>query len=80
MKAKIKVTLKRDILDPQGKAVAHAANDMKYGDIKNVRIGKYVEIEFSSTDRAQVEKETLEICNKLLANPVIEVYEYEIED
>jgi phosphoribosylformylglycinamidine synthase PurS subunit len=53
---------------------------MKYGDIKNVRIGKYVEIEFSSTDRAQVEKETLEICNKLLANPVIEVYEYEIED
>lgn len=80
MKAKIKVVLKRNILDPQGKAVLHAINDLKYSDVKDVRIGKYIEIEFNETDKKAVLEETEEICKKLLANPIMEYYNYEIEE
>ena len=80
MKAKVKVTLKKNILDPQGKAVLHAINEMKYGDVSDVRIGKFVEIEFKNGDRDSIKKEVDEICQKLLANPNMENYEFELED
>jgi phosphoribosylformylglycinamidine synthase PurS subunit len=80
LKAKIKVYLKPGILDPQGKAVLHAINDLKYSDVGNVRIGKYVEITFNDGQSAKIRKETEDICSKLLANPVMENYEIEFEE
>lgn len=80
MKAKIKVSLKKNILDPQGKAVLHAINDLRYSDVRDVRIGKYIEIEFNEADVHRVSKETEEICNKLLSNPIMEIFDYEIEE
>ena len=80
MKVKVKVVLKDGILDPQGKAVMHAINDLKFSGVKDVRIGKYIELTFSGLDRATVEKETQEICDKLLANTVMENFAYEIEE
>lgn len=80
MKAKIKIYLKSGILDPQGKAVFHAINDLKYSDVNDVRIGKYIEITFNAGRADQLRKEAEEICSKLLANPVMENYEIEFED
>ena len=80
MKASIKVVLKHNILDPQGKAVLHAINDLKYAQVKDVRIGKYIEIEFTGNDKSLIAKETEEICNKLLSNPIMENYHYELEE
>lgn len=80
MKVKVKIVLKEGILDPQGKAVLHAINDLKYQGVEEVRIGKYVELTFDGKDRAFIEKEAQEICHKLLSNPVMENFEYEIEE
>ena len=80
MKAKIKVFLKQGILDPQGKAVLHAIEHLNYKGVKDVRIGKYIEIIFDTTDNEDIDKKADEICNKLLANPVIENYEIAIEE
>ena len=80
MKVKVKVVLKDGILDPQGKAVMHALNDMKFKGIKDVRIGKYIELTFDNLDKNSIEKETDEICHKLLSNPVMENFEFEIEE
>ena len=74
-KAKIYVTLKREVLDPQGDAVRRALVGMELGDVRDVRVGKLIELELGEADadaaRAQIEA----MCEKLLANPVIEDYE-----
>ena len=80
MKVKVKVVLKEGILDPQGKAVLHAISDLKFSGVQDVRIGKYIELTFNGLDRSAVERETQEICDKLLANTVMENFEYEIEE
>lgn len=80
MKAKIKVYLKKEILDPQGKAVLNAINHLEYKGVQNVRIGKYIEILFEDGKTADIYKKADEISNKLLANPVIENYDIEIEE
>ncbi len=80
MKVKVKVLLKDGILDPQGKAVLNAINDLKFDGVNDVRIGKYIELSFNGKDKIFIEKETKQICQKLLANPVIENFEYEIEN
>lgn len=80
MKVKVKVVLKDGILDPQGKAVLHAINDLKFKGVNDVRIGKYIELIFDGLDKSEVENELNEICQKLLANPVMENFKYEIED
>jgi phosphoribosylformylglycinamidine synthase len=79
-KAKIKITLRRSILDPQGKAVEHAIQSLGYKDVKDTRIGKYIELLIDSEDRQKAEKAAEEICNKLLANPVMEDYEFELAE
>ena len=79
LKAKISVYLKPGILDPQGKAVGHAIKHLDYNNVESVRIGKYIEVEFNSNDEEQVKKDADEICNKLLANPVMENYNIEID-
>ena len=79
MKTKISVNLKPGILDPQGKAVLHAIDHLGYTGVDNVRIGKYIEIEFSEKDPEKVRRDVEMICQKLLANPVMENYHIEIE-
>ena len=73
MKVKVYVTLKHGVLDPQGQAVARTLGRMGYDEVQDVRIGKYIELEVASADRARVE----EMCKRLLANTVIEDYRIE---
>ncbi|MBX2804619.1 MAG: phosphoribosylformylglycinamidine synthase subunit PurS [Hyphomicrobiales bacterium] len=79
MKARVTVTLKTGVLDPQGKAIAHALGSLGIDGVDGVRQGKYIEVELAETDPERA-KATLErICKELLANPVIENYRYELE-
>lgn len=80
MKAKVYVTLKSSVLDPQGKTIMHSLHSLGYEAISDVRVSKYIEISYNGTDRDQFENDLDNICNKVLANPNIEVYEYEIMD
>lgn len=78
--AKIIVTLKDGVLDPQGKTVKFALEKTGYKNIKDVRIGKFIEIEINGNyKKEKLEKEIDEICDKLLANPNIEKYKFSIE-
>ena len=78
MKAKVYVTLKKSVLDPQGKAVEQALGSLGFKEAKNVRMGKYIEVDLDGVDRASAEKKIKAMCEKLLANTVIEEYKYEI--
>lgn len=78
MKAKVYVTLKKSVLDPQGKAVQHALSTMGFGQVADVRMGKYIELELADADRARAEEKVRQMCEKLLANTVIEEYRYEL--
>ena len=78
MKAKIHVTLKSGVLDPQGKAVGHALGSLGFAGVGDVRQGKYIEIELSETDAGTAKANVEEMCKKLLANTVIENYAVEI--
>lgn len=78
MKAKVYVTLKSGVLDPQGEAIKGGLHSLQFDNIKEVRQGKYFEVEIDSDDKAEVEKILEEICEKLLANTVIENYRFEI--
>ncbi len=79
MKVKIYVTLKEGILDPQGKAVQHSLHTLGYTAVKDVRIGKYIEVNMGDIPEESIESRIKEMCHKLLANPIIENYRYEIE-
>ena len=78
MKAKIYVTLKREVLDPQGDAVRRALGSLGFEGVRDVRIGKLVELDVDRSDRAGVEADVKHMCEKLLANPVIEDFRFEI--
>lgn len=78
MKANIYVTLKREVLDPQGDAVRRAVSSMGFSSVESVRVGKLIEVELDETDRAKAEEALRAMCEKLLANPVIEDYCFEI--
>jgi phosphoribosylformylglycinamidine synthase PurS subunit len=75
VKALIHVTLKQDVLDPQGKAIRNACVSLGYDAVENVRQGKLFEVELQADDEARVRKLLEELCEKLIANPVIEDYE-----
>jgi phosphoribosylformylglycinamidine synthase len=79
MKAKIIITPKKAVLDPQGKTVRNALAHIGYTGIGDVRMGKYLEIELDGTDREQARKQIDEACHKILSNPVIEDYRFELE-
>jgi len=79
VKAKVHITLKGGVLDPQGKAIAHALLSLGFAGIGGVRQGKYIEIELAERDRAKAEAEVDAMCRKLLANTVIENYAIELE-
>ncbi len=78
MKAKIIITPKKAVLDPQGKTVQNALAHMGYAGIGAVHVGKYLEIEVDG-DRAALSKQIDEACHKFLSNPVIEDYQFDIE-
>ena len=78
MKAKVTVMLKEGVLDPQGEAVKHALNSLKYNKVESVRQGKVLEIGLDETSKERANKSIQEMCEKLLANTVIESYEIEI--
>ena len=74
MKISVIVTLKKEVLDPQGNTVQQTLKNMGYNNISQVRQGKFFEIEIDSNDIEKTKKEVVEICNNLLANTVIEDY------
>ena len=74
MKIKIIVTLKNGVLDTQGKAIQQTLNGMGFNDVKDVRQGKYFDIDINETDEAKAKSKVDEMCKKLLANLVIEDY------
>ena len=74
MKFSVTVTLKKDVLDPQGKVVEKTLKNMGYSNIENVRQGKYFEIEINESNKENAKRIIEEICNKLLTNMVIEDY------
>ena len=80
MKAKVYISYKEGILDPQGKTVGGALDSMGIDGIKDLRIGKYIEIAFDNISKEQAEAVTDESCRKLLANPNTETYHFELEE
>ena len=74
IKARITVTLKNGVLDPQGKAIEHALGGLGFGGVGSVRQGKVFDVELQSSDRAAAEADLKAMCDKLLANTVIENY------
>lgn len=79
MKAKVHITLKSGVLDPQGKAIAHALAALGFDDVHDVRQGKYIEIELDETDRAKARERVEAMCRKLLANTVIENFDIDLD-
>ncbi|MBD8876517.1 phosphoribosylformylglycinamidine synthase subunit PurS [Roseibium polysiphoniae] len=79
MKARVIVTLKNGVLDPQGKAIEGALGGLGFGDIDSVRQGKVFDLDLRATDKAAAEAEIAQMCEKLLANTVIENYAIEID-
>ena len=78
MKARVTVMLKSGVLDPQGEAVRHALGSLGFQGVSGVRQGKVIELDLTETDRAQAETEVKAMCEKLLANTVIESYRVEL--
>jgi len=79
MKARVFVTLKNGVLDPQGKAIGHALNNLGFEAVGEVRQGKLIDIELADTDESRARANLKEMCEKLLANTVIEKYEIELK-
>ncbi|HLC25184.1 MAG TPA: phosphoribosylformylglycinamidine synthase subunit PurS, partial [bacterium] len=79
VRARVFVTLKRSVLDPQGKAIQGALETLGYPEVESVRVGKVIEVTLKEGDQAAARARLEEMCRKLLANPVIEDYRVEIE-
>jgi phosphoribosylformylglycinamidine synthase len=78
MMVKVIVTHKPGVLDPQGQTVLQSLRQLGHRDIRDVRIGKYIEIELDATSREDAEKKAAQISDKMLANPVIETFRIEL--
>jgi phosphoribosylformylglycinamidine synthase len=79
-KAKVLIKRRPSILDPQGKAVEIGAQHLGLTNIANTRIGKYIEFEVNTNNKAAAEKEVSEYCEKLLSNPIMEDYEFTLSE
>jgi phosphoribosylformylglycinamidine synthase subunit PurS len=77
MKARVLVTLKRSVLDPQGQAVGRALSSLGFDEVKGVRLGKVIELDLAGEDAAKARERITAMCEKLLANTVIEEYRIE---
>jgi len=80
MHVRVYVTYKNGVLDPQGKAVERSLHSLGYNGVEGVRIGKYMEFEIRAPSLKEAEGQVREMCEKLLANPVIEEYRFEIQE
>ena len=80
MRVKFFISLKTGVLDPQGKAIERSLHTLGYNQVRDVRMGKYLEIEMAPASRQDTELRVREMCDKLLANPVIEDYRFEIQE
>lgn len=78
--SKIKITLRKNILDPQGKTIEHSLKTMGYDSILDTRIGKFIELAVEADSLDKAKQITDDACKKLLANPVMEDYEFEISE
>ena len=79
MIAKIHITFKNGVLDPQGKAVHHALIDLGYIEVSEIQMGKYLELKMDGVSREEAENRVTEMCEKLFANTVIESYRFTLE-
>ena len=79
MRARVYVTLKPSVFDPQGRTIVDALQSLGYGGVADVRQGKYFELDLATTERAQAERLAADVADKVLANPVIESYRIEVE-
>jgi phosphoribosylformylglycinamidine synthase len=79
MKVRVFVTLKTGVLDPQGKAIGHALNNLGFTSVGEVRQGKVIDIELSEKSESRARAEVKEMCEQLLANTIIEKYEIELK-
>ncbi len=79
MKAKVFVTLKHGVLDPQGKAIEGSLANLGFTNVEAVRQGKFIELDLKETNPAKAEQAVRDMCEKLLANTVIENYSFEVE-
>ncbi len=80
MKARVYVTLKEAVLDPQGKAVCSSLHSLGYGEVEDVRLGKYMVIRLGKVSKEEAVRRLNEMCRKLLANTVIEDYRFELDE
>ena len=80
MKARIHITLKDGVLDPQGKAIGHALDALGFSGVGEVRQGKYLELDLNETDRTAARAQVEAMCEKLLANAVVENFSVSLED
>jgi phosphoribosylformylglycinamidine synthase subunit PurS len=80
MRVKIFVSLKSGVLDPQGKAIERSLHTLGYSEVEDVRMGKYLELHVTASSPEAAESRIREMCERLLANPVIEDYRFEVED
>lgn len=80
MRVKIFVSLKEGVLDPQGKAVERSLHTLGYREVQDVRMGKYLEVHLNASSREAAESRIREMCERLLSNPVIEEYRFEIQE
>ncbi|MCQ9208273.1 MAG: phosphoribosylformylglycinamidine synthase subunit PurS [Omnitrophica bacterium] len=78
LKAEIKITLRKTVADPQGLTVKHALESLGYKGLEEVRIGKLITIKLKSKSAKEAERETGDMCKKLLANPIIEDFKFKI--
>ncbi len=78
MLVKIYVTFREGILDPQGKAVLHSLHTLGYKSVEDVRIGRYIELNINDTPEEEMDSKIREMCSKLLVNPIIEDFRYEV--
>jgi len=76
----IYITLKKTVADPQGLTIKHALESLNYQNLEEVRIGKLITVKVNSNDRKDAEKKVDEMCQKLLANPIIEDYSFKIQE
>ena len=80
MKAKVHITLKNGVLDPQGKAVQHALGSLGFAGVNDVRQGKFIELDLAETDKAKAREAGEQMCKNLLANTVVENYTIDLID
>jgi phosphoribosylformylglycinamidine synthase subunit PurS len=78
--AKVHVTLKPTVNDPQGLTIKGALHDLEFRNVSSVRFGKYMELVLEAKTRSKAEAQVEEMCRRLLANPVIETYRFELEE